>query len=433
MARRVKDAALDTKAARERLAARPKPYRRLVDRGLHICYRRQRGASGAWIARLYQGEGKYIEERLATADDGSDANGVDVLNFHQAVERARTWRDERVRAAAGLGPYTVSDALDDYLAGQTADTKARADSMIRPAMIPLHPRDKGPKSRVGLGTIEVAKLSTDQIRGWRDELAATPPRLRTAKGEPQRHGEADKGKEAVRRRKCSANRLLAILKAALTHAFEEGKVANDRAWRRVTPFEGVGAARVRWLNVDESKRLINAADPAFRPLATAALVTGARYGELCALKVKDFNADAATLRVDGKTGARHLVLTEEAAAFFDSICAARGADEPMLRRKSEEPWGPSNQTKPMAEACQRAAIVPSANFHALRHTFASQAVMNGAPLMVVAMALGHKDTRMVERHYGHLAPGFINDAIRASAPRFGIKIDDKVRRHERRL
>jgi len=45
--------------------------------------------------------------------------------------------------------------------------------------------------------------------------------------------------------------------------------------------------------------------------------------------------------------------------------------------------------------------------------------MNGAPLVVVAKHLGHVDTRMVERHYGHLAPGFVADAIRAAAPRFG--------------
>ena len=52
--------------------------------------------------------------------------------------------------------------------------------------------------------------------------------------------------------------------------------------------------------------------------------------------------------------------------------------------------------------------------------------MNGAPLMVVARNLGHADTRMVERHYGHLAPSYISDAIRAAAPKFGIKPERKV-------
>ena len=45
--------------------------------------------------------------------------------------------------------------------------------------------------------------------------------------------------------------------------------------------------------------------------------------------------------------------------------------------------------------------------------------MNGAPLLVVAKNLGHSDTRMVEKHYGHLAESYVADAIRAAAPRFG--------------
>jgi integrase len=80
----------------------------------------------------------------------------------------------------------------------------------------------------------------------------------------------------------------------------------------------------------------------------------------------------------------------------------------------------------MIEACGRAKITPALGFHGLRHTWASLAVMNGTPLLVVAKNLGHTDTRMVEKHYGHLAPSYIADAIRAGAPRFGFKPDRKV-------
>jgi hypothetical protein len=47
--------------------------------------------------------------------------------------------------------------------------------------------------------------------------------------------------------------------------------------------------------------------------------------------------------------------------------------------------------------------------------------MNGVPLMVVAKILGHADTRMVEKHYGQLAPSFIADAIKAGAPRYRVR------------
>ena len=81
----------------------------------------------------------------------------------------------------------------------------------------------------------------------------------------------------------------------------------------------------------------------------------------------------------------------------------------------------------MAVALQRSKITPAITFHGLRHTYASHAIMNGVPLMVVAQNLGHADTRMCERHYGHLAKSFVADAIRAGAPRFGLIVSTKVR------
>jgi integrase len=150
----------------------------------------------------------------------------------------------------------------------------------------------------------------------------------------------------------------------------------------------------------------------------AALQTGCRYGELCRLEVTDFNRDAGTLaiRKSKSDKARHVVLTDEGAEFFKGLTAGRAGNEPMFGRL----WGISHQLRPMAEAVIGAKITPAISFHGLRHTWASHAVMNGVPLLVVAKNLGHADTRMVEKHYGHLAPSYIADAIRAGAPRFGM-------------
>jgi hypothetical protein len=52
--------------------------------------------------------------------------------------------------------------------------------------------------------------------------------------------------------------------------------------------------------------------------------------------------------------------------------------------------------------------------------------MAGMPMMVAARNLGHRDTRMIERHYGHLAPSFVAEAIRANAPQFGFRPDGAV-------
>jgi integrase len=187
---------------------------------------------------------------------------------------------------------------------------------------------------------------------------------------------------------------------------------------------------VRYLALDECRRLIDAANGAFRNLVHAALLTGCRFGELAALQVRDFNSDAGTLHVrTSKSGkGRHVVLHEEGVEFFRQLTTGRAGIELLLRKADGDRWGKSNQTRPMAEACARAKIEPPANFHALRHTYASHAVMAGAPLLVVAKNLGHTDTRMVEKHYGHLSQSYIAEAIRAAAP--ALAMQENTPRHQ---
>ena len=231
-----------------------------------------------------------------------------------------------------------------------------------------------------------------------------------------------------------------MLKALLNHAYDEGHVINRDAWgRKLKPFRDVEVARIRYLSIAEAKRLLNGCDVEFRPLVRAALETGARYSELARLEVVDFNPDSGTIAVrKSKSGtARHIVLTDEGAAFFKEHCAGRAGSELMFSRHIEprktadqkkdqkrpikSPWKVAEQSRPMSEANKRARLKPTISFHGLRHTWASHAVMNGVPLMVVAKNLGHRDTRMVEKHYGHLAPSFVADVIRAGAPKFGFK------------
>ena len=98
----------------------------------------------------------------------------------------------------------------------------------------------------------------------------------------------------------------------------------------------------------------------------------------------------------------------------------------MLVKANGEAWKRSEQGPLMRQTCGRAKITPAVNFHSLRHTWASLAAMAGMPLMVVARNLGHRDTRMVELHYGHLAPSYVASAVREHAPRFGFRPDKKI-------
>jgi integrase len=409
MARTIRDASLDSRTARGRLKARGKPYWRGLEPGLHLGYRRPVSGAGKWLARHYVGAERYEVEVIAVADDFSDADGVAIVNFHQAQALARSRMVLRAHAAAGKSkPLTVADVIASYLEYMETNRKSgmearySADAFILPT----------------LGKIEAAALTSDQLRTWLANLAKAGARVRTAKGEQQQFRSVADPDQA-RRRKSSANRILTVLKAALNRAWRDGKVASDSAWRRVEPFEAVESARVRYLTMDEAIRLLDACPPAFKLLVRAALETGARYGELCALTVADFNADSGTVAIrESKSGkSRHIVLTGEGAAFFASITNGRPGDAALLTRSDGLPWRREQQQPPMRAACE-AAKIARISFHGLRHTWASHAVMNNVPLIVVARNLGHSSTKMVEKHYGHLASTYVADAIRAGARRF---------------
>lgn len=406
MPRHVRDAKLSSREARSRLKVQGKPHWRLIEPGLHLGYRRLAGKPGTWVVRRYVGQQTYTVETIkgAVADDYGEADGKTILSFIQAQKEALKHKPK-------AGPLTVQQAIDEYLRHLEArsniyDAGRRAQAFIFPQ----------------LGSEKVEGLTTKRLRKWHNDLANTPRRRRTRDGEPQQYLKPDNSEEGRRRRRSSANRVLATLKAALNHAWREGHVATDIEWRRVRSFPGTVAARARYLTVQEARRLINASAGQFRRLVEAALATGCRYSELSRLTVSDFNPDAGTLHIrKSKSGKpRHVVLVDEGMALFRHLAAGRAGNELFFRAPRGGPWLASCQERPMRLACERARIIPPVGFHALRHTWASHAVMNGVPLLVVAKNLGHADTRMVEKHYGHLAPSYIADAIRAGAPRFGM-------------
>ena len=417
MARTLYDAKLDTRASRHRLRKRREPFWRSISSGLAVGYRK--GANGGtWIARHYSAERGRRYQSIGTADDIADADGVHVLKFAQAQEAARKWFAHLARHDRGgvrSGPYSVRECLEEYLTWLQGHRKSGDDARYR---VDTHIAPK-------LGDIQCNRLTTAEIQKWFRDLANSPARLRSKKdAKKPNFRELIRGdNEAIRRRRASANRTLTVLKAALNRAWREGKISSDDAWRRVQPFEEADGARARYLTIAEAKRLLNASAPEFRRLAQAALATGARYGELATLRAADFNADSGTIHVrTSKSGKRrHIVLNDEGAALFKSLAAGKLGDALLLVKADGSPWNKSHQARPMTEACKRAKIRPPASFHILRHTWASLAVMAGAPLMVLARNLGHADTRMVERHYGHLAPSYIANAIRAAAPKFGIR------------
>jgi integrase len=443
----VQHAKIETRTSRARLERKREPYwRALIVGRAHLGWQRPLGVSekpqggttqtgskrpglsaknsdssvqggsnrpGRWILRQYI-DGKYKQHQLGfLADDLAPADGRLILSFEQAQAMALAMLDA---PAALLGRMTVAAAMDAYTDHLRAQGKA-VDDLIWRTRAHILPR---------LGNVPVADLTTERLTKWRFVIAALPAMVRSSRGAKQQYKAEPMTDDQIRARRASANRVWVMLRAALNLAFRHGKVPSDMAWRRVEPFKGIDAARMRYLTVAEAQRLLNACEPQFRLLVRAGLETGARYSELTRLEVTDFNPDSGTLAIrQSKSGkSRHVVLTDVGQAFFAQVCAGRLGSERMFQRNGR-PWTPALQARPMREAVARARIDPPITFHGLRHSWASLSVQAGMPLMVVARQLGHSNTRMIEAHYGHLTNDFVVDAIRAGAPRFGA-VERKV-------
>jgi len=237
---------------------------------------------------------------------------VKVLDYWQAQEAVRRWAERNRLADVGMtrrGPYSVSDAVRDYLEEITAEKSARpvrdAQYIFENSVLPE------------LGHLLIKTLTTDRLVRWRNALGARPRGVRKKRTASKRATRAV-ADEARRKRKATANRSLTMLKAALNRAFHGGRVASDTAWRRVKPFARVEKPVIRYLSTDEARRLVNACPQDFRRTVQAALLTGCRYSELANLVCTDVNTDSDTLTIQqAKAGKpRHVVLTSEGRKLF---------------------------------------------------------------------------------------------------------------------
>lgn len=409
MARTVRDHRLESRNARARLKVRAEPYWTMLNEGFHLGYYRGK-KSAKWVARNRPPgrAGGYNKTTLGEADDTSDADGSRVLDYRQAQDRAREWLRTVEGGIAVVANYTVGDALDDYLKAfskkDLANTKRRIEQFIRPA----------------LGAVKLSRLSAAQVRAFHNERANTPARIRTRKGAEQQLRPLD-SPEARRRRKSTANRDLTVLKAALNLAHANGRVGSDLAWKMVKPFKDVDGARLHYLNDDEARRLVNACGPEFRPIVQAALLTGARWGELRSVVVSDVDLRASTLRLRETKGGHPRVsyLEGEGLALFTRHSAGKASDQLVFPGPDGKRWNDSTQIRRMDEACE-AGKVPPTTFHDLRRTYGARLALAGVPLSVIAQALGHRDERITRKHYAHLSPSYVADTVRAHAAGMGI-------------
>lgn len=202
-------------------------------------------------------------------------------------------------------------------------------------------------------------------------------------------------------------------------------VAVRSEWILHNPADGIEmpaaqTREARFLDEAEVARIAKEVPPRYRALVWTLAVAGLRIGEATALRVKNLNGNIRVVENAPEVGGRklmglpktngskrvvpippllHKMLSEHMQKFGN-------ASEPksfVFTTEHGAQVGQNNFRKRVFQpAAVRANVNPTPTVHDLRHTAASLALKHGLTPYEVAKMLGHADTKMVERTYGHL-------------------------------
>ena len=320
-----------------------------------------------------------------------------------AREKMRAWlRSPEAADPTKLDGHTcVSDLLDSYvkrIAESRADKTYRSyESVVRHHIKPR------------IGFLDPAKVTPKHISAMLDDMRTSPIAI---KGKPK-HGRA-KRLIGVRTRELAyiiVGAAFKISSPGLLSGVEKPKYKSEE----MRPWKGDEAARFL-AHVDR-------VGDANRTLYRVALRTGARKGELLALRVNDFDAKACSIRItksyneklrkDGPTktpsSRRSIALSSETVAAIKKHILATGV-------RGDDRLFPIHDVRQLTKVMQRAmrsAGVPVIRFHDLRHTFATLALAARVPFKVVSEMLGHKSVKLTLDTYAHTLPGMHESAVEA--------------------
>ena len=180
----------------------------------------------------------------------------------------------------------------------------------------------------------------------------------------------------------------------------------------------------RFLSPDERKRLeaelakaasIKPNQPGYiQPDAMWAIrllaLTGMRHSEVCDLKWDQVDWNRGILRLpDSKTGKRDIVVSDAVIALLREIAAAKNQPKRgrvVCSRTGDKLHSLGRTWRRLREL----AGMPELRIHDLRHSVASDAIMQGVPLEVVGKMLGHRNYKTTQR-YAHIADTALRDAV----------------------
>lgn len=214
----------------------------------------------------------------------------------------------------------------------------------------------------------------------------------------------------------SLNLRVGALKALLTWARKGGRVKSNP----IADMSRVGRPRKthRALTVQEVNRLLDASDEPDRTIWLTFLHTGMRRGELVKLRWPAVCFRTHTIRVESETSKsrrqRDIPMTPELEARLLKLQAeARDPEGVVLGTRDGKERG-NNLRRRFLRCLKRAGIdTGDVTIHTLRHTFATQLLLNGANPKAVSELLGHSSITITMNVYSHVWPHHKAEAMQA--------------------
>lgn len=418
MARTLIEAQITTKNARIKLSKGL--HQRSIDPTTHLGYRKGvRG--GNWVVRRYLGSGKYQQDTLGTADDVLPANGVDTLDYAQALAMAKIWvvKKQMDAKANALGPIlTVEIAVEEYI--HYREERERQDS--KNGSIKRDTRSRLTKYVLGttLASKHLHRLDEDELANWKNAL---PDNLSLG----------------------TIRRLTNDLKACLNRAASNHRKRLPPEFSQVVQFglktvtANATEARRQILSDDQIRAILISArnidqrdqweGDLFRLLLVMAS-TGARQSQVQRLKVADVQINQSRLMMPTSRKGRGRKMIEHTAIavsreVINSLTPAiegRGKDDILLERwrhiqtgrmkwgkDRRGPWKSSSEiTRPWMQILQETGLSRDVLPYCLRHSSIVRGLRAGLPTRLVA-ALHDTSSAMIEKHYSAYIVDAMND------------------------
>jgi integrase len=157
--------------------------------------------------------------------------------------------------------------------------------------------------------------------------------------------------------------------------------------------------RLRFLSDEEISNLLAACSQHLKPIVSCAILTGMRRGEILSLKWDHVRGGFIYLEKTKTNEARQIPVSDALEAILKDIRRKEHLRSEYVFTFRQD-WIRDNVKKSFAAAVKKAGLV-DLHFHDLRHTFASQVLLNGGTLHDLRELLGHKSMTMTLR-YSHL-------------------------------